>query len=1580
MIRRNFELFVVKPLLGFCLCLPLAWCDVRLVQAEEKDNPAPAVPPAPAPADVRLLEGVFRDLFAPKGNGRRVPAIRPKPAGNLPDADNSAESRDAIDSRAPHDSKIAQLLQAAEAAVKRKNWKSAIELVQRLLDQPEDSLHRSVKGPWQSVRRSANQMLGQLPEAQLAEYRSQYGGLAQQLLTTARRTGQTADFVNVATRFFHTTAGYEAANYLGSMHFDRSEYVLAARWFEELATSPAAFTRHDPWLMQAALAFARSGDVKNANALLDRLSGGQGTIVNLGSSPIKASEWLNQSRAEGSLRAVALADWTQLYGTASRVGTAIGGDPLLAPNWSLPLTSSNTVRNAIKWLIQDLQDQQKALIMVSAPLVVDGKVIYRDLRGIRSIDIERGNPLWESIEGVSPERILGGLPPQQIDPQEAWRFRMNPFQNMAEYHGASAEYSPLTSLLFRDGQYGLISSDGKQLFVIEDHGILSRNQPGQHWGWDGNADPHDPYGLPWKTNRLVSYDLLTGRPRWSLGGTESRESFDPPLAGSYFYGTPVVEGEELFLVAGKSDDIRLWSLDRKTGAPLWSQLIAYADTKIDVDIARRWITSQVAVGNGIIVCPTTVGWLVAIDRMRQSVLWAHRYTSHSGVNNTERETGSQLVPQRELNAVWSPSAPVITENFVVYTPQEEPLLICLSAVDGRRIWEQPKERGLYLAGVFEKLVLIVGETGVTAYQLADGQSAWFAPFDDGLRPSGRGVMVDNRFYVPLSNGELRSIELQSGKMLSQTFVGLDQSALGNLAMHRGKLVSLSPTGLTVFGQRDALLAEIRQRLSENPTDAWGLLRSSEIHLLNHQYSEALPLLRQIAVDRLTPDEQTRHHAVLIECLSTLIHGDVLHRGAELDELKGLVSTPAERMLYRELLAEKLLAEQKPQAAFEVLCDLADEVAQTTFHRTDDRRITVKRLVWLSGRMFDLWTETKEAERQAIDRRIERLASDAAGRSVAECQRVARLFWFHPSSTATRERLVEWLVEAEDFGGARIVLQQLADDSNRAVAAKATERLARLMLQNQLPADAIYYYRLLESAFSDVVIRDSLTGGSLVAQVRAAKQLDFDSPRRDVPWPTTRMQPVQSVVNYTQPPQNVVLETPLPFFASLSFDAYPNDQRLAMESFATSRVDWMVPLRGAVRGSDEGQLTAGLIGHQIYFVNRGVLHALSPIDKRVLWTKTLDDHGDGVGSGRHSIRPTVSTMLAPTANDGTQSLLLQRANSTGSLAVVQPNYLCVYGRRSLSILDPRTGDLLWELDGLSMNAVVIGNRETLFLIHPGKEEASAFRAVDGKPLDIPGAAKLLNHALLAHGSSFLLLEQDGNNPLRAIGIRRSKVILRLHEPISDTSAWKLELPPRTLVCPLGGNEVVAVQHDGEIKRIDVATGRVTPLESIPPRKAQQQREKYLLSDDQQIYLIVNSSDSGHQSFGESLASVRMNGTVYAWNRNDNQLAWQTDVNHQNLVVDRFATLPVLLCVSRSWKPQGRANLGIGTLNITAVHKQTGQILIDSQIPSAYSGFHAVTLNAEEPSIDLKSYNMRMRLVPTNAPVAAVPDSNPPAAAN
>ncbi len=1571
--RSTRMMFARNGLFPFLvIILSMGW----LARAEEKEG---AKPVAPEPGG--LLKDLFRELLVPNGRGGRPRDTRPSvPEESAPDI-GLASTRDPIDSRAPRDTKLEQLLQAADLAVRQKNWKSAVDLFQRLLDQPEDSLHLAANGNWQSVRQTVNEKFSQLPEATLVEYRSQYGGLANQLLMSARRSGQNADFVSVATRFFHTPAGYEAAQIIATQHFDRSEFELAAYWFSTLAASPAPIARQDSWLLQAALALDRAGNSNGANLLLARLSQGPTTVVPLGTGSVKASEWLEQVREAGRPGEYQLEDWTQIYGTAARVGTAVGGDALLSPNWSVPLTSSHTVRNSLKWLVHDLQDQQRALVLAAQPLVIDGKVLYRDLRGLRSVDIERGRTLWEGVEGVSPERILGGVPSQQLDPQDSWRPPVNPFQNLGEFQGMSAEYSPLTSLLFRDGTYGLISSDGKQLFVIEDHGILSLKQPGQHWGWDGNAEPQDPFGVPWKTNRLVSYDLRTGRTLWNLGGNESRESFDLPLAGSYFYGTPAVDGNDLFLVAGKGDDIRLWALDRRTGTPLWSQLIAYSDTKIDLDIARRWITSQVAVGNGIIVCPTTVGWLVAIDRMRQSVLWAHRYLPRAAVNNSDRETGSALLPQRELNALWCPSAPVISGNFVVFTPQEEPLLICLNVVDGRRVWEKPKERGLYLAGVFNQQVLIVGEANITAYHLSDGRVLWTSKFDDGVRPSGRGVVVGNHYYVPLSNGELRAIGLATGEILSQTYVGSKQPSLGNLAMHHGKLISLNSTGLTVFGQREAVLAEIQQRLATDPDDPWALLRSSEIQLLNRKYAEAIPLLRRISLDRLTTTEQIRQHAALIECLSTLVHNDILHHGDELDELGRLAASPAEKLLYFELTAEKLLAEHQPVAAFDVFAKLAEDAGDAFVVRSDERHIAVRRIVWLSGRMSEIWSAVPEAERHLIDERISELTATAAERSADDCHRIATLFAFHPLALEARQRFVEWLVAAHDISGARLELQQLCEHSDRVVAARATDRLARLMLQSQLPADAIYYYRQLESKYPEVVVRDNLTGADLTKQARASIDADFEPKFRGVLWKPTPLRLEQSVMNYSLPSQDIVHETPLPFFDRLSLESYQNDQRLTLESVATGQVDWTIPLRSAIRGVDDGYLATSHVGHQMYFVNRGVLHAVSPIEKRILWSKSLDDQSDGNGQVRHDSRPPVTPMVSAGHEDASSSLLLQRASSMGHLTIVQSNYLCLYGRRSLSVLDPRTGDELWKQDGLLGNAQIVGSRDALFAIVPGKHEVLAYRALDGKPIVVDGVAKLLNNALLTHGSSLLLFEQVGTNPLEVLGIRRAKTqkcLLRLYDPVARSTQWQLELAGGTLVSPLGQDEVVAALSDGQVQRIDVATGKVTAFEAAPAeansaKKAAANREKYLLADDDRVYLIVNSPDNANQSYGESLTSIRVHGTVLAWSRQDHHFLWKRSIDRQNLVIDRFSAMPVLLFVSRSFKPRPRTD--IGSLNIAAVDKQTGQLLINSKIPSIYSGFHALSINAEEPSIELKSYNARLRLVPDEGLVDSEAKSKP-----
>ena len=62
------------------------------------------------------------------------------------------------------------------------------------------------------------------------------------------------------------------------------------------------------------------------------------------------------------------------------------------------------------------------------------------------------------------------------------------------------------------------------------------------------------------------YDLETGRPLWEAGGPSNGEAFDPPLAGYFFFGPPVADGDDLFVVgestSGETNkQIRLICLD-----------------------------------------------------------------------------------------------------------------------------------------------------------------------------------------------------------------------------------------------------------------------------------------------------------------------------------------------------------------------------------------------------------------------------------------------------------------------------------------------------------------------------------------------------------------------------------------------------------------------------------------------------------------------------------------------------------------------------------------------------------------------------------------------------------------------------------------------------------------------------------------------------------------------------------------------------------------------------------------------------------------------------------------------------------
>src|SRR4029077_13358324 len=149
--------------------------------------------------------------------------------------------------------------------------------------------------------------------------------------------------------------------------------------------------------------------------------------------------------------------------------------------------------------------------------MVGGKVVFRTLHGVQVVDAASGRPLWQTEESQPLERLIAGTS-GQIDAEMNGGFfpgmammgrGIRVVNNGAYFGGGNGEYSPLCNLLFRNANFGIISSDGRQLFVVDDPAFLTTRQPANPFGFDASAN-----NLASAPARLSSYDLETGRPQW----------------------------------------------------------------------------------------------------------------------------------------------------------------------------------------------------------------------------------------------------------------------------------------------------------------------------------------------------------------------------------------------------------------------------------------------------------------------------------------------------------------------------------------------------------------------------------------------------------------------------------------------------------------------------------------------------------------------------------------------------------------------------------------------------------------------------------------------------------------------------------------------------------------------------------------------------------------------------------------------------------------------------------------------------------------------------------------------------------
>ncbi len=283
-------------------------------------------------------------------------------------------------------------------------------------------------------------------------------------------------------------------------------------------------------------------------------------------------------------------------------------------------------------------------------------------------------------------------------------------------------------------------------------------------GMRGGGGPFEGPAVQFKPNKLTAVDLRTqGKLKWIVGGQSGED--EPQLANAFFLGPPLPLEEKLYVLAEMKQEIKLCVLDAKTGRLDWWQQIAVVEPNQNIqnDAYRRLAGSTPSYADGVLVCPTTAGAIVAVDVANRSLLWGFRYARPVINPIVMRQWGNIQQQNTEPQERWVDSSAAIANGCVVVTPIDSNQMFCLDLQNGKAKWDKPVERGdnLYVAGVHNGNVVLVGKRQMTAVKLADGKPAWKQPrleLPPAAMPSGRGFMSGDNYFLPLTTAEVaRSI-------------------------------------------------------------------------------------------------------------------------------------------------------------------------------------------------------------------------------------------------------------------------------------------------------------------------------------------------------------------------------------------------------------------------------------------------------------------------------------------------------------------------------------------------------------------------------------------------------------------------------------------------------------------------------------------------------------------------------------------------------------------------------------------------------------------------------------------------------
>lgn len=1577
--------------------------------------------------------------------------------GGMSGEDPNAENNAAISF--PTDNKLKRKLEAAQDFIKEELWGEAVDVLQDLLNRIEDVMVQvGRRGPdgkeiqqRTSIKAEANRLLGSLPKPGMETYRVKYGPKAADLLKQAITNNDRELLAQVSISFFYTDAGAEATNLLGTYYLDRGNYVTAAEAFKRLLERQGSEKLSPTTLYKAFLAFSEgarrsnSEDEQRADLVWRQLSTAAPEGLRFADRLIPLDTLHKQRDRLSSGVTRNPNDWLVFGGRPDRSAQGNGGTPFLEYLWKQPtMRSKDTARfvmgdGSYQGAVKQRELKGEAILPSFFPVAAKGKLIYRSYWGIHAVDLHKeGKLVWEMPSFWSMDHML-----TKNNKTAAITQWINMYNQMGRQN-----------VFYENSNVGTLSTDNTRVYCVEDLAVPPVNVMayGNPWG----ANPNLPWGQEINQaihhSKLQAIDLENGKFLWEVGGpvekkdgVEVKEGIE--LKDSFFLGPPLPLGGKLYVLNEKNQELRLVCLDAARGTINWTQTLASTRDKLVQDVGRRVQAAQLSYGEGILICPTNAGAIIGVDLLTHSLQWVYLYREKGSGGPTAEEQAlinqGIIINPRGRGGVqpfagsneWKTAAPIVQDGKVVFTAPDGSSVHCLNLRDGSLVWKSGRgDKDLYLAGVYNGKVVIVGKETARALSLVDGKQIWQVP--TGM-PSGRGIASDNIYYLPLKSAvaskepEVCAIDIEKGIVSAHTKsrkkMGTDgkeyQEVPGNLLFYEGTVISQTVNEIVAYPQLKVKLKLIDERLAKDDKNPEGLIERGELRLDEGNLVGAVTDLRTALEnnppERLIPKAKLK----LYESLTELLQRDFSAAEKYLDEYKGLckveIAPDATTEVKRQLEAENqtrqanylcLLAKgREAQNRFVDAFDAYQEFGVVAANRelisvVDEPSVKARPDVWAQGRIAAMILKAKKNpdHRKELEDRIAQKYQEVKKKGDIESLRqfagmFGSLFEVGKEAWLTlAERLVEEqggtsLLEAERY---LLVLRHQKDDPQ--LAGRAVEALARLMARRGLLEDAAFYYRVLGREFAKVEVRDGKTGSEIFDELATDKRF---LPYLDEPgqvWQGGKIKSKDERGVQQQPQQQNFAFQPggevMPFFQqhrialNLAYHQFKLIDRSTNEEKWTQKLTQTNFQNYIYQSPNQNpRFSYYNVGHMVVLPVGHMVFGIDPLNKQLLWEKNL--------TGTSGIPPEARIM--PDPQDGTlviayQDGWVQRLGQTGP---IQPSYVCLQTREGLIAIEPTTGKTLWVRSDVTPRSHVFGDDQYVFIVDANSDGTSgaarALRAYDGVSVKVSDFSALYQRRVRILGRNLLLTDTDPQGNLT----------LRLHDVLESKDLWKKNFPPGAVVLKSEDpNLAGVVEADGRVTVVDLVThkevlktlnekeGQAKGTLTVNPKHLDKATAIHLLHDSSNFYLAINgTADPAANPFGgpwpnlvpaSGIRTLPVNGEFYAIRRDNAEIRWHWPVQQQMIVLEHFADMPMVLFTARAQKPVGpQGRFGVQQVAmVKSLDKRTGKHLYDQpEIPNG-TQFYGLNMDLRAGRIELVGYNMKI-IHYLETPTEAAPGSKP-----